>query len=166
MYLGYPETNLSEAKPVHRLFSSHAAMSSFKKAKTSSTQSRGTKLSPNSSLTTTVSSGISSLDDILGGGIPLSCSFLVLAPDVHSAYGDLVQKYYISQGLVSEHELCIIGEHGLDFVRDCMWTGTGVDQPEDRDNPASEKIKIAWRYEKMGQFETTTNAYETRQLVS
>ncbi|KAH9004410.1 hypothetical protein EDB86DRAFT_3210211 [Lactarius hatsudake] len=49
----------------------------------------GTRASSFSSHTVFTSSGIASLDDILGGGLPLSCSLLVIAPDTHSSYGEL-----------------------------------------------------------------------------
>ncbi|KAI6031905.1 PAXNEB-domain-containing protein [Pisolithus microcarpus] len=92
----------------------------------------GTRISPSSPSTVLISTGIPSLDDVLGGGLPLSCSSVVLVPDNHSAYGDLVQKYFVSQGIACGQQ---------SFARGCMWT--------------SVRIKIAWRYEKMKMFQTT-----------
>src|SRR5258705_13451051 len=84
----------------------------------------GTHILPGSTQTLLTSTGIASLDDILGGGLPLSCSLVIAAPDVHSSYGELVLRYFISQGLVSGHRGCLIGgsedELGT-FVRECMW---------------------------------------------
>ncbi|KAJ6627209.1 Elongator complex protein 4 [Mycena sp. CBHHK59/15] len=104
-----------------------------------------------------ISTGVPSLDDILGGGIPLSCSFVLTAPDLHSSYGELVQKYFVAQGLASRQHVCIIGS--LDFVKECMWLPAGASSslPDADEPPHSEhqKIKIAWRYEQMKQFQTT-----------
>ncbi|KAJ6604373.1 PAXNEB-domain-containing protein [Mycena vulgaris] len=83
-----------------------------------------------------VSTGVPSLDDILGGGLPLSCSLVLTAPDLHSQYGELVQKYFVAQGLASRQHVCVVGNCRL---------GQRLD----------EKIKIAWRYEQMKPFQTT-----------
>lgn len=141
-------------------------MSSFKR-RASSTQPpppSGTRISPGSSSTITTSTGIPSLDDILGGGLPLSCSLLVLAPDTHSAYGELVQKYFISQGLVSGHKLCVVDDDARDILAECMWvpggapsasTNAAEDEEDEKAAQHDTKIKIAWRYEQMKQFQTT-----------
>jgi elongator complex protein 4 len=150
-------------------------MSSFKrKAISSPTTPHGCKRSPAGPQTVITSTGIPSLDDILGGGLPLSCTQLILAPDLHSAYDILVQKYFVAQGLISGHRLCVIFEDAEEFVKECMWTpgnslttasashssASGMD-PDDDDNTSErteEKIKIAWRYEHMKQFSTTVSS--------
>ncbi|KAJ7102205.1 PAXNEB-domain-containing protein [Mycena belliarum] len=98
------------------------------------------------------STGVPSLDDILGGGIPLSCSLVVIAPDLHSQYAELVQKYFVAQGLVSRQRVCVVGT--ALWVRECMWLAAGASDA-DEPIPSDEKIKIAWRYEQMKQFQTT-----------
>ncbi|KAI6134010.1 PAXNEB-domain-containing protein [Pisolithus croceorrhizus] len=124
----------------------------------------GTRISPSSASTVLVSTGIPSLDDVLGGGLPLSCSSVILAPDNHSAYGELVQKYFVSQGIACGQQVCIVDDDGLFFARGCMWTSVGssatssvVNNEEDdgRSAQSDERIKIAWRYEKMKMFQTT-----------
>ncbi|OCH95780.1 PAXNEB-domain-containing protein [Obba rivulosa] len=140
-------------------------MSSFRRKTTSKSSSvpTGTRVSPGSTSTIVTSTGIPSLDDILGGGLPLSCSLLVLAPDAHSAYGELVQKYFVAQGLAAGQRICVIDSHAKDFLAECMWTPTGTlgqtaaaDEEEDeRKDEGDAKIKIAWRYEQMKQFRTT-----------
>lgn len=147
-------------------------MSSFKRKSTAKQSSlpRGTQPSPSSLLTTITSTGIPSLDDILGGGLPLSCTLLILAPDIHSAYGELVQKYFIAQGVACGQKVCIVDDNARDLAKDCMWMpGTQGTVPQipfnidvkdgdddDESNRRSEdKIKIAWRYEQMEQFQTT-----------
>ncbi|KAI1793901.1 PAXNEB-domain-containing protein [Ganoderma leucocontextum] len=156
-------------------------MSAFKRRTTSKQLPPllGTRPSPGSPATIITSTGIPSLDDILGGGLPLSCSLLVLAPDAHSAYGELVLKYYASQGLACGQRVCIVDARPDTFLSECMWTpgsngtasahsGSPTPTPtppprteDEEDERASEhdtKIKIAWRYEQMKQFQTTVPA--------
>ena len=120
----------------------------------------GTRVSPASNVSLITSTGISSLDDILGGGLPLSCSLVFAAPDIHSSYGELVQKYFVAQGLGSGHRICVVGQNTADFVGDVMWVSKSqvwkTPESEDEDEgEQSQKVKIAWRYEKMKQFKTT-----------
>ena len=143
-------------------------MSSFKRKTTSKQPSltSGTRLSPSSLATTITSTGIPSLDDILGGGLPLSCSLLVLAPDSHSAYGELVHKYFVAQGLACGQRVCVIDDDAIGFVNESMWmpgdsnqvpikSNAVEDEEDEKTNQQDEKIKIAWRYEQMKQFQTT-----------
>ena len=142
-------------------------MSTFKRKASSKTVDHlaGTRSSPFSSSTIVTSSGIASLDDILGGGLPLSCSQLVIAPDTHSSYGELVQKYFVSQGLISGQKVCVIDNDPERFVSECMWTSNGVlsppvtTGPEDKeDGNETTKVEIAWRYERLKPFQTTVSA--------
>ena len=142
-------------------------MSTFKRKTSSKTVGlpAATRTSPFSSTTILTSSGIASLDDILGGGLPLSCSQLVIAPDIHSSYGELVQKYFISQGLASGQKVCVIDDDPERFVSECMWSSngvlsttvtTGAEDKEDGDEAG--KVEIAWRYEHLQPFQTTVSA--------
>ncbi|CAA7266618.1 unnamed protein product [Cyclocybe aegerita] len=126
----------------------------------------GTRISPASNQCLITSTGISSLDDILGGGLPLSCSLVFAAPDIHSSYGDLVQKYFFAQGLANGHRICLVGKDPEGFVKDVMWypkshsatpsAGDSEDEEKDEEKgDESQKVKIAWRYENMKQFKTT-----------
>jgi elongator complex protein 4 len=130
----------------------------------------GTRISPASTLSLVTSTGISSLDDILGGGLPLSCSLVITAPDVHSSYGELVQKYFAAQGLAAGQRVCVVGQDAATWVRDLMWMpdarGVAVhagtargqgDSDEENEKGRGGKVTIAWRYEKMRQFQTTTS---------
>lgn len=142
-------------------------MSSFKR-KVSTKQAApfpGTRTYLSSTITST---GIPSLDDILGGGLPLSCTSVILAPDPHSAYGELVQKYAIAQGLAWDHRVCVVDGDPDAFVRGCMWlpptheyaksASADTDEGDDAGNDGQGTIKIAWRYKQMKQFSTTVPA--------
>jgi len=99
---------------------------------------------------------------------------LVLAPDLHSSYGSLVQKYFVAEGLACGHRVVIVDTDPEDFVRDVMWHPKGYMTPESRggcsrdnnvlDSDEEEtrtqyqKIKIAWRYEQMKQFQTSVKS--------
>lgn len=94
---------------------------------------------------------------------------LALAPDPHSAYGELVQKYFVSQALACGQNLCIVDADVDGFLAECMWTpgmpasGAGAaltPSTEEEENGGGEdaKIKIAWRYEQMKQFQTSVPA--------
>ena len=138
-------------------------MSSFKrKGKQALPSYPGTRISPASNLSLITSTGISSLDDILGGGLPLSCSLVFAAPDIHSSYGELIEKYFVAQGLAVGHSICVVSEDPEGFMRDVMWFAKGQNvksgndsEEEDKSTDQSQKVKIAWRYEKMKQFQTT-----------
>ncbi|KAG1801409.1 PAXNEB-domain-containing protein [Suillus plorans] len=146
-------------------------MSSFKRKTLSGRANlpQGTRLSPVSTSTVITSTGIPSLDDILGGGLPLSCSLAVLAPDHHSAYGELVQKYFVAQGLASGQKVCIIHDEPLRFAREGIWmagntpstpaqASTAEDADDEKASQHDDKIKIAWRYEQMKKFQTTVSS--------
>jgi elongator complex protein 4 len=134
-------------------------MSSFIRKSTSRQLSvpKGTRLSPASSLTTTTSTGIPSLDDILGGGLPLSCLFTILAPDPHSAYGELVVKYFIAQGISCGQSVCVVDDDADRLASECMWISEKTQAVDDRSPERDDEIKIAWRYERMKQFQTTVS---------
>jgi elongator complex protein 4 len=142
-------------------------MSTFKRKASPKTVDllAATRPSPFSSSTILTSSGIASLDDILGGGLPLSCSLLVIAPDIHSSYGELVHKYFVSQGLASGQKVCVIDNDPGRFVSECMWSSngalsqsvtTGAEDREEGNETA--KVEIAWRYEHLKPFRTTVSA--------
>ncbi|KAG8785844.1 hypothetical protein FRB91_000696 [Serendipita sp. 411] len=118
-----------------------------------------------------VSTGIPSLDDLLGGGLPLGQVLLVLAPDYHSSWGELVARYFIAQGLSSEHHLLVSDHKPSRLASGCMWYPTSRGQAmsesenqeiESNEQAQDDKVKIAWRYEQLRQFKTTVETTESR----
>jgi elongator complex protein 4 len=116
-----------------------------------------------------LSSGVPSLDDVLGGGIPLGGVVVLLAPDLHSAWGNLLQRYFIAQGLASNQAVCVVSNQSKALVEGSMWiagsnakatdtTQSIGDELNEKDDDPDTKIKIAWRYEKMNQFQTTVSS--------
>jgi elongator complex protein 4 len=123
--------------------------SSFKRKTPSSAAARAPALA---------STGVASLDDLLGGGLPFGCTLAALAPDPHAPHGALLARYALAQGLAAGHAVLVVDARPRAAVEACMWRAR-EDAPvrdEERDEDGDgEKIKIAWRYEGMRPFRTT-----------
>lgn len=147
-------------------------MSSFKK-RIQTTQIPGTRPSPYNSLPL-LSTGLTSLDDLLGGGLPLSASILIDS-DEPTSYSELLLKFWLAQGLECRQEIVIIGSEldGNGGPEEIIKTLMGVDggnssakDDEDdeeeeklkKEKESSEKLKIAFRYEGMKQHAVTVEA--------
>ncbi|KAL5639360.1 hypothetical protein ACGC1H_006761 [Rhizoctonia solani] len=111
-------------------------------------------------------SGLASIDDILGlNGLPTGQVLLVRTPDPHSAWGSMLSRYFIAQGLVSGEAIATVSseDEAEELLSGCMWTSdevatTSLDkEAQDPDIQPDEGMKIAWRYEKMKQFSTTVS---------
>ena len=130
----------------------------------------GTRLVSGSSSLLQVSTGLQSLDDLLGGGLPLGQVLLILAPDYHSSWGELVARYFVAQGLSSGHRVLVSDRNPAQFVAGCMWhPGSSRDQlakemvekeADEQTTDEQDKVTIAWRYEQMKQFKTTVESTE------
>ncbi|KAG9019311.1 hypothetical protein FRB90_004024 [Tulasnella sp. 427] len=149
-------------------------MSSSFKRRTPATQPpppRGTRLNVASSVLE-ISTGVPSLDDVLGGGQPLGSILIVLAPDRHSNWSELLQRYWIAQGLAGGQNVCVVGEptRSAKLVEGCMWlspaeygeSAKGAASEDEREPGAEEEVKIAWRYEGMKKFQTTVQTAGSR----
>jgi elongator complex protein 4 len=144
---------------------------------------KGTIPSPSASALPILSTGIPSLDDVLGSGQPLNSILGVLAPDVHSAWGKLIARYYIAQGLALGQDVLVIGGSEMEdleeLVKGCMWIEESAKRvavadanAKDPGNPDGDdsdaegladdldggnRTRIAWRYENMKRFETSVS---------
>ena len=144
----------------------------------------GTIPSPSASALPILSTGIPSLDDVLGSGQPLSSILSVLAPDTHSAWGKLIARYYIAEGLALGQDVMVIGGNDVEdleeLVKGCMWMeesakrvavteanakDPGIVDGDDSDAEgladdldAGNRTRIAWRYDNMKKFETSVSA--------
>jgi elongator complex protein 4 len=67
-----------------------------------------------------VSTGLASLDDLLGGGLPLG-SLLLIHQDRYSSYARLLSKFFLSQGLLSHHSLCLVSSLSSPSTDDSAW---------------------------------------------
>jgi hypothetical protein len=111
--------------------------------------------------TTLTSTGIPSLDDILGGGLALTSIFTIFDPNSHSSYADLILKHFITQGILSHHKLLLVDLSGDDFIQKCPWvrpepnSTLAVSSERQTDAQVTDPVQIAWRYEHLKQFSTT-----------
>ena len=98
------------------------------------------------------STGTQSLDSLLGGygGLALGCSLLVEESGTTDFAGALL-RYYVAEGICHGHIVHVAGV-GDGWVRGLP--GTAEETSSGRKEKTAvdeEKMKIAWRYEKLGQ---------------
>lgn len=121
----------------------------------------------------TLSTGLASLDDVIAPGQPLSSALLVLAPDGHTAWGKLIQRYWLSAGLLAGQGVVVAGGEGEndELVSGAMWVAGGgtVNEAAAAEESDGEDVvdetgegkggkRIAWRYGGMAKFKTTVDA--------
>jgi hypothetical protein len=107
----------------------------------------------------TTSTGTPSLDSILAGhaGLPLGTSILIEESGTTDYAGALL-RFYAAEGVVQGHKVHVVGMGE-------MWGRELPGITEDRSDSRregkerAEKMKIAWRYEGLGQFESSRGAF-------
>jgi elongator complex protein 4 len=116
----------------------------------------GTRPSPLTSQLIT-STGTLSLDGILGGhsGLPLGTSLLIGEHETTDFAGALL-KYYAAEGILQGHMVHVVGV-GDGWARELPGVAEAKHQKfdaavqEDKgDAAAKQRMKIAWRYERLG----------------
>jgi hypothetical protein len=105
----------------------------------------------------TTSTGTSSLDQLLAGhsGLPLGTSILIEEAGT-TDFGGTVLRYYAAEGLVQGHHVHLLG-YGDVWRRDLPGldlSGGSKHKSSKRDAASDEKMKIAWRYETLGNTST------------
>lgn len=113
---------------------------------------KGTKVSAyNGSLL--LSTGLASLDDILGGGLPLG-SLCLLHQDLISTYSKLVLKFFTAQGLVSG-QTCALWSDEADITEQLPGLDTPTSKPSSssQNELTSHDMKIAFNYANLGKFQ-------------
>ncbi|XP_063635938.1 elongator complex protein 4 [Cydia splendana] len=129
-------------------------MASFYKAVESRSSINGTKLKNNVPY---VSSGIPSLDHVIGGGLPTGAIFVV-EEDVLGNYSRVLNKYFLSEGVVCKHDLFIASadDDPQEFVKE-LPQACAAPREDEASVTASDvnKMKIAWRYEGLKEVESS-----------
>ena len=110
----------------------------------------GTRPSPLDGRLTT-STGTPTLDNLLAGhaGLALGNSLLIEETGTTDFSGSLL-RYYAAEGVVQGHIVHIVGV-GPQWGR-ALPGLTGAGEGDDRGIKKDEKMKIAWRYERLGEF--------------
>lgn len=125
--------------------------SSFqKRARPSSTNILGTKISATNSILH-VSSGISSLDEILDGGLPLG-SLCLIEEDEYGSFARTITKYFLAEG-VQKKNYCLsasMNENPWDLLNSLPSPVVETRDSSDATVMANkDELKIAWRYENL-----------------
>ncbi|CAZ80544.1 unnamed protein product [Tuber melanosporum] len=103
----------------------------------------------------TTSTGTPSLDSLLAGhaGLPLGCSLLIEEPGT-TDFGGALLRYYAAEGIVQGHAITVIG-FGENWVRDLPAVVGDAEKTDSESGgklKEGERMKIAWRYERLGEF--------------
>ena len=122
---------------------------------TPSTPSPGIRPSPLDGRPVT-STGTASLDSLLAGhsGLPLGSSLLIEETGTTDYAGTLL-RYYAAQGIVQGHIVHVVGmgEHWGRDLPGCTGVYSGEGRTEvTEEKESKERMKIAWRYERLGDF--------------
>ena len=98
----------------------------------------------------TTSTGTPTLDSLLAGhaGLPMGTSILI-GENGTTDYAGALLRYYAAEGLVQGHQVHVIGVPDQ-WGRELPGLVAGK-QREDQPSGVAEKMKIAWRYERLGQ---------------
>ena len=96
----------------------------------------------------TTSTGTPSLDSILAGhaGIPLG-NLILIGESGTTDYSGILLRFYAAEGVVKGHCVHVVG---MEEAWGRELPGLAVGEEGQRGN--TEKMKIAWRYEGLGQF--------------
>ena len=108
----------------------------------------------------TTSTGTQTLDDTLAGhaGLALGNSLLVEENGATDFAGALL-RYYAAEGVVQGHKVHVVGvgEHWGRELPGLVGAGTAVGKENEAGALVDkDKMKIAWRYERLGEFGTGT----------
>ncbi|KAI4170108.1 MAG: hypothetical protein LQ343_005249 [Gyalolechia ehrenbergii] len=103
----------------------------------------------------TTSTGTSSLDDILGhSGFALGNSLLI-EENGTTEFGATLLRYFAAEGVVQAHKVHVVG-FGEPWARELpgvsVTAGGDTASPESLTGHEKERMKIAWRYERLGDF--------------
>ncbi|KAI4228643.1 MAG: hypothetical protein L6R36_001499 [Xanthoria steineri] len=105
----------------------------------------------------TTSTGTSSLDDLLGhSGFALGNSLLV-EENGTTEFGATLLRYFAAEGVIQGHRVHIVGvgePWGRELPAAVKTAGAESTKPEAKTAAEKDRMKIAWRYERLGDFGT------------
>jgi elongator complex protein 4 len=99
----------------------------------------------------TISTGTRSLDALLAGhaGLPLGNSILI-EENGTTDFGGTLLKYYSAEGITQGHHVHVLGIHE-GWGRELPGLATGGETGGKEKDDEKERMKIAWRYERLGE---------------
>ncbi|PNS18814.1 hypothetical protein CAC42_5353 [Sphaceloma murrayae] len=105
----------------------------------------------------TTSTGITSLDGYLGGhgGLPTGSSVLIEESGTTDFSGAIL-KFFAAEGITQAHHLHVVGL-GDQWIRDLPGVAGAAESVKSQARPddgLSDKMKIAWRYQRLGQHDS------------
>jgi elongator complex protein 4 len=97
----------------------------------------------------TTSTGTPTLDGLLAGhaGLPLGTSILI-GENGTTDYAGALLRYYAAEGLVQGHQVHVVGVPDQ-WGRELPGLVEGKDKENNQASTVTEKMKIAWRYERL-----------------
>nr|XP_039270985.1 elongator complex protein 4-like [Styela clava] len=104
------------------------------------------------------STGIPSLDGVIGGGIPVGTVFL-LEEDHNHQYSDVLTRYFLAEAVVSSHEVFIVGNDDESSFTSYLPKPVMPDEDSHTTEANAGDMKIAWRYQNSPQVQTSIGKY-------
>ncbi|UJR15405.1 hypothetical protein I4U23_002352 [Adineta vaga] len=126
----------------------------------------GTRLNSNGNLLIT-STGVSSLDTFIGGGLPIG-SLLLIYEDKNFNLSDSILRCYLSEGIYNKQDLCVAALR-TDLTENLPTKEENISSSDTRTDEENEKMKIAWRYENLSTIDsasTSTIQYDLQSTKS
>ncbi|KIW11809.1 hypothetical protein PV08_09081 [Exophiala spinifera] len=126
-------------------------------------QLSGTRPSPADGRLTT-STGTASLDSLLAGHSALALGSSVLIEENGTTdYAGALLRFFAAEGLLQGHHVHVVGMPES-WGRELPGAVSQTADKKEKQVENAEKMKIAWRYESLGQFGASTNARERSQI--
>ncbi|XP_036391315.1 elongator complex protein 4 [Megalops cyprinoides] len=110
-----------------------------------------------------VSTGVTSLDYVIGGGLAVG-TLLLIEEDKYDSYSRMLLKYFLAEGVVCGHNLFIASarDHPEDILQelpapildDIASTRVEEGQTKLGDPEGQDSMKIAWRYQNLPKVQT------------
>ncbi|XP_011166689.1 elongator complex protein 4 [Solenopsis invicta] len=109
-----------------------------------------------------ISTGIPSLDNTIGGGLPIG-SILLIEEDKYGFYAKIVLKYFMSEGVVVSQPILIASQdvQPSQLVLELPTVTDDSEKHTKTTNDNVEPMKIAWRYQNMKMVDPTPMGDQT-----